>query len=407
MKQQNHAIKLFLQEEYAFRRNVLSGKIEYRELTAESTRPDGAQSYHILTREDFNSIVLAAEAALPEVRIDGRKVETIIHSRLTPDYDPIFDWLAGLPAWDGKNHVGALLDRIPGLRAEQRYWMTVWLRSMVAHWLQVDQTHANEVVPTFIGAQGCGKSTFCRLLLPEHLRGYFLDHVNLGNKFDKEMALTNNLLVNIDELDQVRRSQQAELKQLLSKSRVNGRPIYGRVQADRQRYASFVATTNNLHPLHDRTGSRRFLCIEIPEGTLIDNLTPIHYEQLYAQLLQDLGLSGDRALSNVTGKVVPAGERFWFTDEEVLSLQRANAPYESTLDLERIVEDCFRQPAADEPCEPMPMTDIVDIIARHYPFIQPVYATKVQLGMALSACGFKMLRTEFARRYYVVPRDAA
>ena len=320
MKETKNVMKLFLQEEYAFRRNVLSGKIEYRELTQEGAQGENAQPFRTLTREDLNSIVLAVEAALPEEKAVNRKVETMIYSRLTPDYDPIRAWLAGLPKWDGKNYVGTLLDRLPGLRAEQRYWMTVWLRSMVAHWLQVDQLHANEVVPTFIGAQGCGKSTFCRLLLPEHLRGYFLDHVNLGNKFDKEMALTNNLLVNIDELDQVRRSQQAELKQLLSKSRVNGRPIYGRVQADRQRYASFVATTNNHHPLHDRTGSRRFLCIEIPDGALIDNLTPINYEQLYAQLLAELGLTGEHALGNIEGKVVPTGERYWFTDEEVLSL---------------------------------------------------------------------------------------
>ena len=407
MKKDQNEIKLFLQEEYAFRRNVLSGKIEYRELNKKIGHGMIAQPFHVLTRESFNSIVLAVETALPDAKAVSRKVETIIYSLQTPEYDPIRVWLSGLPQWDGKNYVGSLLDRIPVLRAEQRYWMAVWLRSMVAHWLQVDQIHANEVVPTFIGAQGCGKSTFCRMLLPEPLRVYFLDHVNLSNKFDKEMALTNNLLVNIDELDQVRRAQQAEFKQLLSKSRVNGRPIYGHVQDDRQRYASFVATTNNHHPLHDRTGSRRFLCIEIPAGALIDNLTPINYEQLYAQILAELGLHGENALSHVQGKVVPTGERYWFTDEEVQSLQRANAPYESTLDLERIVDDCFRQPAADEPCEPMPMTSIVDIVARLYPFIQPVHATKVQLGMALAASGFKMVRTEFSRLYYVIPRDAA
>ena len=158
-----------------------------------------------------------------------------------------------------------------------------------------------------------------------------------------------------------------------------------------QRYASFVATTNNRHPLHDRTGSRRFLCIEIPAGTLIDNLTPIDYDQLYAQLLHEYR----------------CGERYWLTEEEVLGLQRANAPYESTLDLERIVDDCFRQPADDEPCVPLPMTTIVDFVARQYPFIQPVHATKVQLGMALAARGFTMKRDEFTRRYYVIPRNVA
>ncbi|MBE6254732.1 MAG: helicase [Prevotella sp.] len=400
MSTTNNPTQLFLQEGYAFRRNVLSGKIEYCELHNEVTNNvaannDGAGNVALVfrpfTQEDLNSVIMAAQEAMPTKARLHQELKTIIYSRSTPEYDPVREWLQGLPAWDGKNHVGALLDRLPGLRSEQRYWMSVWLRSMVAHWLQADQLHGNEVVPTFIGDQGCGKSTFCRLLLPEPLREYFLDHVNLGNKNDKEMALTNNLLVNIDELDQVRRSKQAELKQLLSKSRVNGRPIYGRVQADRSRYASFVATTNNHHPLHDPTGSRRFLCIELPSGQRINNEMPIDYEQLYAQILAEYN----------------AGERYWFTEEETRALQRANAPFQSTIDLERIVQNCFRLPADDEPCKPVPMTSIVEIVARQYPFVEPTHSTKVQLGLALSACGFRMERDNRLHYYYAIPRDAA
>ena len=113
----------------------------------------------------------------------------------------------------------------------------------------MDLLHGNECVPTLIGAQGCGKTTFFHRLLPPELREYYLDHLNLSNKFDKEMALTNNLIVNLDELEALRPSQHAALKQTLSKSKVNGRPIYGASQEDRPRYALFVSTTNNLHPL--------------------------------------------------------------------------------------------------------------------------------------------------------------
>ena len=388
MKNANSVIKQFLQEGFVFRRNLLSGKIEYRELAEGDA---ASQAWRPFTVEDLNSVTLMAEEAMPEVRAMGTKLTTFIYSRETPDYDPIREWLQSLPTWDGKNHVGALFDRLPGLRSEQRYWLSVWLRSVVAHWLQMDSLHGNEIVPTLIGAQGCGKSTFCRLLLPEHLREYYLDHVNLANKFDKEMALTNNLLVNIDELDQVRRSQQAELKQLLSKCRVNGRTIYSRTQADRRRYTSFVATTNNLHPLHDPTGSRRFLCIEISAGGIIDNQTPIDYEQLYAQALQELR----------------SGERYWLTEAETLSLQCANNPYQSTHDLEQMVDVCFRQPAADEVCEPLPMSELVKVVATQYPFIQPSHSTKVQLGLALAARGFQMDRDNQLRHYYVIPRIPA
>ena len=204
------------------------------------------------------------------------------------------------------------------LGASQEGMLATWLRSVVAHWLQMDTIHGNECVPTLIGAQGCGKTTFFVRLLPPHLREYYLDHLNLSNKFDKEMALTNNLLVNIDELESIRPSQQASLKQTLSKSKVNGRPIYGACQEDRARYASFVATTNNPHPLTDVTGSRRYICMTIPDGKYIDNTGEINYDQLYAQVLYELR---------------EQKSPYWFNNDEVARIQQLNQNYLDHLNL--------------------------------------------------------------------------
>ena len=386
LAEQVRLIEDFLSENFAFRHNEVGDTFEYKVLRPEMGEAPANTDYEPVTDEALNSIILEAMKAGIEGKV-ADLIKRIICSKSTEKYNPFVAYLNGLPKWDGVDRVADLIHRIPGIDDEKEEFTRRWFRSMVAHWYGLDRIFGNQLVLLFIGNQGCGKSTFCRLLLPEHLREYFLDHVNLANKFDKEMALTNNLIVNVDELDQVRRSQQAELKQLLSKSRVNGRPIYGRAQDDRRRYASFVATTNNLHPLHDPTGSRRFLCIEIPYGKLIDNQSPIDYEQLYAQLLCEFR----------------GGERYWLTEDETRSLQRANAPYQSTLDMERMVDTCFRHPADDEPCRPLEMSDIVDIVARQYPFVRPTQSTKVQLGIALSARGYEHTRDNQARHYYVVP----
>lgn len=120
------------------------------------------------------------------------------------------------------------------------------------------------------------------------------------------MALTHNLLVNIDEFANMKGSQQGKLKQTLSKVKVNGRPIFGKAQEDRRRYASFLATTNDEHPLCDPTGSRRYLCLHIRKKALIDNDSPINYAQLYVQVLHEL--REDK---------IP----YWFSNDDVQRIQ--------------------------------------------------------------------------------------
>ena len=251
-------IELFLNENYRFRRNVLNGKVEFAILPKEtganlSGASDEAELiYRPLTQAALNSIVIRAKREqVMEKGNPKTEITEYVQSEEVPEHNPVQDFLSSLPKWDGQNHIARIFARIPGITSEQLNHLTIWLRSAVAHWMQMDMLHGNECVPTLIGAQGCGKTTFVRRLLPQQLREYYLDHLNLSNKFDKEMALTNNLLVNLDELDAIRPSQHAALKQTLSKSKVNGRPIFGRVQEDRPRFASFVATTNNPHPLTD------------------------------------------------------------------------------------------------------------------------------------------------------------
>ena len=201
-------IEVFLNERYLFRHNVLNGKTEFAKKLEDGT----VTEYRVLTQKALNSILIQAKRE--DVFEEGGSksdIQEYINSEEVEDYDPIQHYLNNLPAWDGKNHVARLFSRLPGISSEQLNFLTIWMRSTVAHWLQMDVEHGNECVPTLIGAQGCGKTTFLRRLLPLHLREYYLDHLNLSNKFDKEMALSNNLLVNLDELEAIRPSQQARV----------------------------------------------------------------------------------------------------------------------------------------------------------------------------------------------------
>ena len=382
------SIEVFLNERYLFRHNVLNGKTEFAKKLEDGT----VTEYRVLTQKALNSILIQAKRE--DVFEEGGSksdIQEYINSEEVEDYDPIQHYLNNLAAWDGKNHVARLFSRLPGISSEQLNFLTIWMRSTVAHWLQMDVEHGNECVPTLIGAQGCGKTTFLRRLLPMHLREYYLDHLNLSNKFDKEMALSNNLLVNLDELEAIRPSQHAQLKQTLSKSKVNGRPIYGASQEDRPRYASFVATTNNPHPLTDPTGSRRYICMTIPEGQYIDNTGDIDYDQLYAQVLHEL--REDKA-------------PYWFNNDEVARIQQLNQEYMEVKDMAELVEICFRKPNEGERAKAMSGTEMLKIIKDKYPTLDINHKNKVHLANAMKDLGYESKVLHHSAQYYAIPLAA-
>ena len=382
-------VELFLRENYLFRRNVLNGKMEFATKPAEGQQ----EVWKKLTPSALNSIVIRAKREqICEKGSPKTDIVEFVNSDEVDRFDPIADYLEKLPQWDGENHVAKLFNRLPGVDSELTSYLATWLRSVVAHWLQMDTIHGNECVPTLIGAQGCGKTTFVVRLLPPHLREYYLDHLNLSNKFDKEMALTNNLLVNLDELDAIRPSQHSALKQTLSKNKVNGRPIYGGSQEDRPRYASFIATTNNPHPLTDPTGSRRYICLTIPDGKYIDNSSEIDYDQLYAQVLYELRVQKSH---------------YWFDNSEVERIQQLNQNYLEQKDIADIIGICFRKPEPGELPQSMNCERLLQIITKEYPSVKATHGTKVYLGKAMRALGFESTDCGHVAHYKVIPLKAA
>lgn len=404
----------FLDDFYLFRRNVLSGKTEYQRIvkdskestkeeesnaqeteveTSKSAKDETAQeAWKILTPEAINSIVRRAK----KMGIGGKQsprqdIIEYLKSEDIPLFDPIRTYLKSLPKWDGKNHVAALFGRIPGLTSEQLAWCATWLRSSVAHWLQMDMLHGNEAVPVLIGQQGCGKSTFAVRLLPEQLRMYFLDHINFGNKFDTEMALTHNLYVNIDEFANMGPSQQGKLKQTLSKVKMNGRPIFGNSQDDRPRYASFLATTNDEHPLCDPTGSRRYICLHIPTGAYIDNDSVISYDQLYAQVMHEL-----------RHNLSP----YWFTNAEVARIQEQNLPFFKTEDLESMLAYCFKMPTEKEEGKWMVCSEVFKVLHEQYPMLVNSLSTKVKIGQTLKFMGCQSKHTKYGQAYHLIHAES-
>ena len=336
----------------------MTGVAEYREKYSDD------QSFKPLTEEVRNDMTIrATEMGLKSW---DRDVNRLIDSTRIEQYDPVNTWLDRLPEWDGRDYISELAARVPTSQPHWGKYLRLWLVGMVAQWRVSDkQLTGNALTPLLIGRQGCGKTRFCKILLPPELRDYYNDKINFKNEFDLNIALTSFALINIDEFDKTSSSQQIVLKYLLSSADVKFRPPYGKTIKLYRRYTSFIGTTNQQKPLVDTTGSRRFVCVGVTGNiNFEDNL---NHRQLFAQALH----------------LFNNNERYWLDDDEIATLIRENEPFQKLNDLVEMIGETFRKPKASEQAKWWTLNEISQKLSERYANYDPK-TTFTKLGRALS-----------------------
>lgn len=370
--------RAFLEDRWEMRRNVLSGVVEFR------VRDGQDRAFIPLTQYSINS--MTQEALLAGLKSWDKDVRRYIDSDMIPEFDPINDYLNNLPAWDGKERIEKLALRIPTDNIDWPHNFHVWMLSMVAHWMGKDLLHGNAYTPLFIGAQGCGKSSFCRRILPPSLDSYYYDRIDFKNEQSADLALTRFALINLDEFDQLSAHRQAILKYLLQKSSVKTRRPYGMAIEDLRRYASFIGTTNNSSPLSDPTGSRRFICI-IVDG-FIDFKSPIEHDQLYAQALAEIN----------------AGSRYWFDDDETAVIMKQNKDFEVENGLFTMISTFFKPTNDERNGEWLSVAEIISTLRERFRNLKDDISTMQKLGRQLKDMNFVQRRSNGGKSHYLVAR---
>ena len=315
-------VTAFLTSRYHFRFNVLTEETEVAGV--EYGIPDDHLRYAKVDERWMNSLSLEAI----EAGIDcwDRDIQRFVRSRRISEYHPFTAYFEQLPEWDGTDRVSALARRV----SDNPVWVNGfhrWMLGLSAQWMQFhpDTNRANSVAPLLVSSrQGLGKSTFCRLLMPDALKAYYTESYDLSSPASAEARLAAYGLINLDEFDKLGASKMPLLKNLMQASALNIRKAYKRSASTLPRIASFIGTSNREDLLVDRTGSRRFLCVSLEHA--IDCTTPIEHEQLYAQLKAEL----------------LSGERSWFNKEEEQAIQRHNALFYKHVPEEEVFRLCFR-----------------------------------------------------------------
>jgi len=167
---------------------------------------------------------------------------------------PVREFLGSL-RWDGEPRVDSWLTRYMGV-APSSYVSSVgrwWVLSAVARAFhpgcQADHLLVLE------GPQGIGKSTAISTLVGAE---WFADDLpDLGDK-DASLAALNSWVIELAELDTVRKAETTQLKAFITRKQEAFRPPYGKSMIQAQRSCVFVGTTNRTDYLKDESGNRRF-----------------------------------------------------------------------------------------------------------------------------------------------------
>ena len=324
-------VTAFLTSRYRFRFNVLTEETEVAEVT--NNIPDTHLRYTKVDERWMNT--LSMETIETGIDCWDRDIQRFVRSRRISEYHPFTAYFEQLPEWDGKDRVSALARRV----SDNPVWVNGfhrWMLGLSAQWMQFHPdtnnansansiNRANSVAPLLVSSrQGLGKSTFCRLLMPDALKAYYTESYDLGSPASAEAKLAACGLINLDEFDKLSASKMPLLKNLMQASALNIRKAYKRSASALPRIASFIGTSNREDLLVDRTGSRRFLCVSLEHA--IDCVTPVEHEQLYAQLKAEL----------------LSGERSWFNKEEEQAIQQHNALFYKHIPEEEVFRLCFR-----------------------------------------------------------------
>ena len=319
----------YLQLHYAFRYNRLTDRTEYA-FIAEEVGKEASHGLHFQPADNrvLNSISLQVmQAGIP---CWDRDVKRYIESAEIPSFHPFTAYIEQLPEWDGVDRVSSLARRV----SDAKTWVKSfhrWMLASASQWMDFGNKskRANSVAPLLVSMrQGLGKSTFCRLLLPPELQEYFTESFDLANPSSAENKLASFGLINLDEFDRLPSTRMPQLKNLMQMERLNIRRAYKHSGEPLPRIANFIGTSNRRDLLTDRSGSRRFICVEVSRP--IDCATPIEYDQLYAQLKYEL----------------LHGERSWFSKEEEAEIQAANEAFYRITPAEELLGDTFQL------CEP-------------------------------------------------------
>ena len=387
-----------------FRMNMLTHQIETQLIADAYTDRPEASACHWQRLTDHIENYLWCAMQHHGMAVNLNELHTLLGSDFVKEYHPLKEYLDGLPPWDGETDY---IDRLAAMvhvkesphsplqqdKSRERNDLSEtpirfadilkrWMVSMIA--AALNETVVNQVILTLIGRQGSYKTSFMQHILPPVLSEYYTTKSNSSRMTKDDLfTMTENLVINLEEIDTMPPSELNQLKAMVTQRYVDERRAYGRNKVHLPHVASFVATGNNLQFLTDDTGNRRWLPFEVED---IDSPweADIPYEGIYSQtyaLYQDVNF------------------RYWFTDKEIQQLRGHVQQFEVPRPEYELILTYYRKPVG---LERGVYTTSSQIIGRFGNTSLRLSLQKV--GRAMRELGFRQVKASNANYWVVVER---
>lgn len=354
------ALKKFILGNYDIRFNVVAHEYDIR--------PKGQKKYRPLNFDDLVCVLLDKGFKTPESRL-----KSLIRSNYIPKFCPLRMYFSQLPIWtsDQPDHIDNLASYI---KTDNQEFFKKHLKKMFVRMVAcaIGIIPFNKHCFTLYGKQNDGKTTFLRFLCPPDLSNYIKEEIEFDSR-DGRVALAQNFIINLEEVDKLNRTEAGKLKSFITSSTVKERIPYATQPTVFNRRASFVGTTNRHEFLADETGNVRWLVIKVL-GIKHDNGGKngynhnINIDLVYAQALA----------------LLKNGFEFNLTKEDIIESEKNNKRYQLTTTEMELIHTYFRPGTKENHTALLTAADIIKKLRGVY----PVNTNGNKIGRALTFLEF-------------------
>jgi len=309
-------VEVLITQTFDLRFNVVSNEIEYRGKNEDSEKFNVLNENNIYRFLQHNNIEFSMA-----------KLTSLLRSDFVKRYNPFSDYFESLPEWiPGKDidYIGKLCNYLP-VKDEERFRIQ-FLKALVrVIACASDEKVINKQALILVHEeQNSGKSTFIRWLCPPALSNYISE--NISTDKDSLIALSDNFIINMDELATLSRAEINTLKSMFSKETIKIRRPYDKNATSAPRRASFFGSTNKAEFLTDETGSVRWLCFELTSRINWDYKIDFNIDDIWRQAYS----------------LYKTGFKYELTIEEIQENETINSKYQvNTPEIELIQKNYY------------------------------------------------------------------